>query len=136
MVVAGPCSVDNDIDHSERLAMVSDSDHSERLAMVSDSDSGVGGNDADHRTHLALTTRQESTDAGEEEEVVAHSLHDRVFGPEYFSPSHLLEKNSDGIIKAAKQGDLKLVSWLATGWRAIMHLWGNSWWLCLYCFTQ
>ncbi|XP_050694197.1 eye-specific diacylglycerol kinase-like isoform X2 [Eriocheir sinensis] len=94
--VRGDVSVDNDIDHSERLAM------------VSDSDSGVGGNEADHRIPpSALTTRQDSSDAGEEE--VAHSLHDRVFGPEYFPPSHLLEKNSDGIIKAAKQGDLKML---------------------------
>lgn len=59
MMMAGLCSVDNDIDHSERLAM------------VSDSDSGVGGNEADHRIPpSALTTRQDSSDAGEEE--VAH----------------------------------------------------------------
>lgn len=59
MVMAGLCSVDNDIDHSERLAM------------VSDSDSGVGGNEADHRIPPStLSTRQDSSDAGEEE--VAH----------------------------------------------------------------
>ena len=69
MVVAGPCSVDNDIDHSERLAMVSDSDSG--VGGNEADQRGVGGSEADQRIPTpALTPRQDSSAAGEEE--VAH----------------------------------------------------------------
>lgn len=44
LVTAGSHSVDNDLDHSERMAM------------VSDSDSGVGGTDLDQRNPPASST--------------------------------------------------------------------------------
>ncbi|XP_047476700.1 eye-specific diacylglycerol kinase-like [Penaeus chinensis] len=104
--VRGDVSVDNDLDHSERMAM------------VSDSDSGVGGTDLDQRnppastftiSHDSLDNEEDEAPQGSTDTRDTISLHERVFGPEYFPPSHLLEKNSDGIIKAAKQGDLKML---------------------------
>ncbi|KAK3882702.1 hypothetical protein Pcinc_012911 [Petrolisthes cinctipes] len=105
MGVRGDVSVDNDIDHSERLAMVSDSDcggGSYHPATTRSSTTSLP-----HDTSLTLIPGHDSSDSGGEENI--RSLHDRVFGPEYYPPSHLLEKNSDGIIKAAKQGDIKML---------------------------
>lgn len=57
LVTAGSHSVDNDLDHSERMAM------------VSDSDSGVGGTDLDHRAPAStFTVSHDSLDNNEEEE--------------------------------------------------------------------
>lgn len=57
----GSHSVDNDIDHSERMAMVSDSD------LV------VGGTETDQRNNKhTLTTSQDSSDPGEEEASRVH----------------------------------------------------------------
>ncbi|XP_069187395.1 diacylglycerol kinase zeta isoform X4 [Procambarus clarkii] len=116
-IVRADVSVDNDIDHSERMAM------------VSDSDSGVGGTDAEQRNPTsALTASQDSSDTGEEEALEARvpSLHERVFGPEYYPPSHLLEKNSDGIIKAAKQGDLKMLKDLHSQGYSLLSIDGHG----------
>ncbi|XP_069978351.1 diacylglycerol kinase zeta isoform X3 [Penaeus vannamei] len=89
--VRGDVSVDNDLDHSERMAM------------VSDSDSGVGGTDLDQRNPPAstFTISHDSLDNEEDEAQGSTDTRDNI--------SHLLEKNSDGIIKAAKQGDLKML---------------------------
>ncbi|KAK4320556.1 hypothetical protein Pmani_008562, partial [Petrolisthes manimaculis] len=91
MGVRGDVSVDNDIDHSERLAMVSDSDcggGSYHPATTRSSTTSLP-----HDTPLTLIPGHDSSDSGGEENI----------------RSHLLEKNSDGIIKAAKQGDLKML---------------------------
>ncbi|CAG2054170.1 unnamed protein product [Timema podura] len=42
------------------------------------------------------------------------SIHDRLFGLGFNSYRHLLEKNTDGILKAAKIGDLKMLKGLHT----------------------
>lgn len=57
LVTAGSHSVDNDLDHSERMAM------------VSDSDSGVGGTDLDQRNPPAstFTISHDSLDNEEDE---------------------------------------------------------------------
>ncbi|CAL4063972.1 unnamed protein product, partial [Meganyctiphanes norvegica] len=97
--IRGDVSVDNDLDHSERLAMVSD------IAPLHDDHF----TDSISRIHDDEEVNYKKVEIESQRTVVSNSNRQRHINPDCYPTSHLLEKTSDHIIRASKQGDLKAV---------------------------